>query len=365
MQAMRCSRLVSFAALCVATSGLVAQKPTVCFVGGAATATAGADGKILTYLQTRYTAANVTYKWATGLTNADILGYDAVVLSATADSSRYRGKVDLTRASVVNLEEAVAANDRPGQFAVTNRFKHLNLLDAKIVISTTHPITAGLPLKTPLPLYTGQNHMWWSIAPYPGGTKILAAQAGNAAYGFMSFIEAGGALLNSQKAPCRRVMFGMDNNTFANLSPVGLRLFGQAVDWAAKSCCAQSSNYGVGLKGTVSIPEIKLDVEPRFLKSVFVEVASSTGGNTTGAVLIGLRRANIPIFGGRLLTTADMAIGIAITKTGGKLPMVIPDLSALCGWPQHLRIYLQAIQIDVGVPQGLSFSPGLRVQLGH
>ena len=109
MQAMRCSRLVSFAALCVATSGLVAQKPTVCFVGGAATATAGADGKILTYLQTRYTAANVTYKWATGLTNADILGYDAVVLSATADSSRYRGKVDLTRASVVSIKAEILA----------------------------------------------------------------------------------------------------------------------------------------------------------------------------------------------------------------------------------------------------------------
>ena len=57
-------------------------------------------------------------------------------------SSSFSSKF-VTRASVVNLEEAVAANDRPGQFAVTNRFKHLNLLDAKIVINTTRLQSEG------------------------------------------------------------------------------------------------------------------------------------------------------------------------------------------------------------------------------
>jgi hypothetical protein len=33
-------------------------------------------------------------------------------------------------------------------------------------------------------------------------------------------------------APARRVMFFLDNETFPNLSPAGLKLFDAAVDWA-------------------------------------------------------------------------------------------------------------------------------------
>lgn len=361
-----------FTASLVCAAGLLAvsvasQSTTVLFVGGGATATSGADGAILSYLENRYAAANVTYVSSSGLTSETILGYDVVVLSATPLSNQYRGVVNLSQAPIVNLEEAMAA-DVPGQFAVTERLK-LSETNPQIIIPPTgHPITAGLPVNTPLPLFTGSSLMWWSTAPSAPSASVLATQSGGggSANGFMAIVDQGGTLMNGAPAACRRVMFGMDNATFAQLSPEGLQLFGQAVDWAAGACCAQSSNYGAGLMGTDSVPTIGFDVPPAFLTTATLQVSSSINSGTAGAMVVGPTAANLPVLGGSLLAGPVVVYGIAVPPSGYALPIRIPDRASLCagGSRAGLRLYLQAVLVDPGAVQGLSFTPGLRAQLG-
>ena len=112
-----------------------AQSPTTVLFVGNAGVTAGADAAILTYLNTRYGKANVTYldTEPNGITSSEVLGYDVVVLSSTPSSSRYRGILHNSPAPIVNMEEAVAGN-RGGEFSVTTGRLGDTAANHKIVI---------------------------------------------------------------------------------------------------------------------------------------------------------------------------------------------------------------------------------------
>ena len=350
------------------TGAASTQSPTtVLFVGDGRFA-AGADAAILTYLNTRYGKANVTYldTEPNGITSSAVLGYDVVVLSSTPFSGRYRNIVHDSPAPVVNMEEAMAGNNGPGEFALTMGRTKETEVDHSVVISTQHPITSGFPVNSTVKVCAGSAEVWWSTGTQASGAANLAADDDTATNMFVTCVEAGGDLLNNTKAPCRRVMFGMTDASFKFFTADGKKLFGQAIDWAAAGCCAQTSNYGQGLAGTKGVPTLTTDARPVYGTTVNVLMSNSSGVASIGLIVLSQTRISAPFLGGTLLTNPTF-LGYVSLPTGGlTLPAPIPDLSAMCPvLPRLLVFYAQVLQIDSAAPAGVSFSPGMRFEIGR
>jgi hypothetical protein len=81
---------------------------------------------------------------------------------------------------------------------------------------------------------------------------------------------------------------------------------------------------------------------------------------THGAVIVGTAETNLPTaLGGQLLVTPSWIIAFAVPQSAVSLPMDVCDAS-FCG----LSIYLQVMVFDPGAKQLVSFTPGLRLDLG-
>ncbi|CAB3763565.1 hypothetical protein BPA30113_01203 [Burkholderia paludis] len=71
-------------------------------------------------------------------------------------------------------------------------------------------------------------------ADEPGlGAIAIATVYGQPGKAAIFAYEKGATMDCEALAPASRVMFFLDNDTFANLSPAGIALFDAAVDWAA------------------------------------------------------------------------------------------------------------------------------------
>jgi hypothetical protein len=354
-------------------AGAVSAQTTVLFVGNAkawgSQANSG-DGATLTFLRSRYGTTNVTYldTEPNGITSSEVLGYDVVVLSSTPSSSRYRGILHNSPAPIVNMEEAVAGN-RGGEFSVTTGRLGDTAANHKIVIKTKHPITAGFAVNSTVQIMTGTlpgQQVWWCTGAQATGSVSLATDDTTATNLFLTYVEAGGTLLDTTKAPCRRVMFGFTDRSFNSFTAAGKKLFGQAVDWAAAGCCAQTSNYGQGLAGTNGIPTLTTNARPVYGTTVNILMSNSSGVASVGLIVLSQTRASVPFLGGTLLTNPTFLGYVTLPAGGLTLPAPIPDLSALCPVVPHLLVfYAQLLQIDSAAPAGVSFSPGMRLEIGR
>jgi hypothetical protein len=345
-----------------------AQSPTTVLFVGDARITAGADAAILTYLNTRYGKANVTYldTEPNGVTSSQVLGHDVVVLSSTPFSGRYRNILHNSPAPIVNFEEAVAGNNGAGEFAVTMGRTKETEVDHSIVITTKHAITNGFSVNSSVKICAGSAEVWWSTGMQATGAASLAADDDTATNMFVTYVEAGGNLLNNTKTPCRRVMFGLTDASFKFFTADGKKLFGQAVDWAAAGCCAQTSNYGQGLAGTNGIPTLTTNARPVYGTTVNILMSNSSGVASVGLIVLSQTRASVPFLGGTLLTNPTFLGYVTLPAGGLTLPAPIPDLSALCPVVPHLLVfYVQLLQIDSAAPAGVSFSPGMRLEIGR
>ena len=209
-----------------------AQGQTVLFIGGGAAATSGADGSVMSYLETRYGAANVSYLEDNDSMAGDETAFDVLIISATVSSSAVRGKFHDSAVPVLNWESVLTDNDQVGEFQVTTRLNESET-DHRMRISRAHEITAGFTVGQIVQLVSGSESVFWSVAPEAPGVIHLAEDDDNATNNFLSIVEQGGLLMGGGVAPARRVMFGLKSDTFGNLTGDGERLFGQAVDWAA------------------------------------------------------------------------------------------------------------------------------------
>lgn len=100
------------------------------------------------------------------------------------------------------------------------------------LVNAPHPMAAGLPAGV-VKVYDKQLGMNWG-KPGLGATTIatLYGQPDKVAvFGY----EKGATMDYEFLAPARRVMFFLDNETFANLTESGLKLFDAAVEWAIGS----------------------------------------------------------------------------------------------------------------------------------
>lgn len=338
---------------------------TVIFLG----AGFGGDLAIQTYLEGRYGKTNVTFQTTepVGTVKAStILGFDVAVLSSTPSSARYRNILHDSSTPIVNLEEAVADNVPAGEFSVTTgRTKETELAAHALTIRAAHPITAGFAVNQKVTITTGVAEVWWSTGVQAAGAVSVATDDDTATNLFLTYVDVGGTLLNTQKAICRRVMFGLTDNSFNFFTADGKKLFGQAVDWAADGCCAQRNNYGTGFAGTRGIPTITTSGRPVFGSTINMTVSNSLGAVTQGLLLVGQQPISVPLLGGTLLVNPLFEAYVPVPINGFTFGFSIPDLSALCGVaPKSLRYYAQFLQLDRGATWGASFTPGLRLKFG-
>jgi hypothetical protein len=128
------------------------------------------------------------------------------------------------------------------------------------------------------------------------------------------------------------------------------------------ACDASWSNYGAGWPGTLGVPTLTSSAPPDFGSTITISLSDSTGAGTTGVMMIGVARANLPSGkDGTILVSPLFIIGVPVPAGGlplsGTLPAYDPNL---CG----VAVDLQAIELDAGASKGLSFTQGLELILG-
>lgn len=156
-------------------------------------------------------------------------GFDLVVLSSTVAAK------DLAagwRQSPVPL--LLWENDALDDLAMTGKRHDVDFGEAAKeryvwIVNAPHPMAAGLPAGV-TNVYVKQAGMSWGK---PGlGAATIATLYGEPEKAAIFGYEKGATMDYESLAPARRVMFFLDNDTFANLSPAGLALFDAAIDWA-------------------------------------------------------------------------------------------------------------------------------------
>jgi hypothetical protein len=121
------------------------------------------------------------------------------------------------------------------------------------------------------------------------------------------------------------------------------------------------SNYGAGWPGTLGIPSFTSSANPSLGSTITLSIGNSLGANTTGFLAIGLTQASLSTaFGGTLLLLPISIVTIPIPAAGLSVPGAIPNDERLCG----LAVFLQVMEIDAGASKGVSFTPGLKLDLG-
>ena len=121
-------------------------------------------------------------------------------------------------------------------------------------------------------------------------------------------------------------------------------------------------NYGVGWSGTLGIPSFTAGSPPAINTSVSLTIGNSAGVATPGLILVGVSQAYLPTNkGGTLLV--DPLLFVPVTLPAGSLTISgsIRNDPSLCG----ISVDLQALELDAGASNGLSFTAGLDLLLGY
>jgi hypothetical protein len=121
------------------------------------------------------------------------------------------------------------------------------------------------------------------------------------------------------------------------------------------------SNYGIGLAGTLGVPTLALSADPEFGASPALLVGNSAGAWSVAFLVVGTARASLPIAGGTLLVLPGTIAAEGLPLAGLSLGFSVPYDATLFGF----ALDVQAIEIDAGASQGLSFSPGLELVFGQ
>ena len=222
---------------------------SVLFVGGNVKGTAGADEVAIALLEDKFGLDKVTVNSAANIAAGSEQAYDLLVTSSTPDSGDIRGKYIDSPVPVINWEEAVVDNGG-GEFGASSVRLSKSTETTQMALGN-HPIAAGLP--ETINLYNEGTSGESTSTPTLFGDDVTAV--GTAADGTVTAgnddevgvdvtgnamliaIEEGDTVdpdsgtLNGV-APARRVMMPFTDNTLANLSPDGLQLFLNALDWA-------------------------------------------------------------------------------------------------------------------------------------
>lgn len=124
---------------------------------------------------------------------------------------------------------------------------------------------------------------------------------------------------------------------------------------------ANWSRYGIGYPGGLGVPDLRAGAMPRLGSTVPITVENSSGMNTLGLLLVGASSDLLPTAaGGTLLVSPQEVRAVSIPASGLTLSAPIPSDAALCG----SAVFLQFLESDPAASHGISFSRGLRLNLG-
>jgi hypothetical protein len=95
--------------------------------------------------------------------------------------------------------------------------------------------------------------------------------------------------------------------------------------------------------------------------TITLNLGNSRGANTIAAVFLGLAQIDQPTnYDGHILVSPRSILLLALPSAGLPLSGGLPCDESFCG----VSIYLQALEVDAGASQGISFTRGLRLILG-
>lgn len=185
------------------------------------------DQKIKEHLEARGYAVTLYSQYAP-VSGAQ--GKDLVILSSTI-----RGRDMLGAYRNVTVPVLTWENDLYDDLSMTGKRAGVDYGTVEKsryvwLVNAPHALAGGLPAGT-VDIYQKQSTMSWGK---PGlGATTIATIYGEPEKAAIFGYEKGATMDYESLAPARRVSFFLDNETFTNLSPAGLRLFDAAVDWAS------------------------------------------------------------------------------------------------------------------------------------
>ena len=226
-------------------SSFPATQTTVLFLDANGTGTFGSDEVAVALLEDKFGLDKVTVQSAGATVTGDELAYDLLVLSSTPGSGDLRNKFIDSAVPIVNWEEAISDNGA-GEFGASIEVMTKSSTTTEMLLGD-HPIASGLP--ETITLYDGAigqtnstSLVFGELAVVGtavqgtgnGGLNIGGDVTGNA---MVIAIEAGdgvdpGTGTAGEVAPARRVILPWTDGSLANLTPDGLTLFSNALDWA-------------------------------------------------------------------------------------------------------------------------------------
>jgi WD40 repeat protein len=123
------------------------------------------------------------------------------------------------------------------------------------------------------------------------------------------------------------------------------------------------SNYGAGYPGTLGVPGFTARSNPALGASITLDVGNSQGRWAVGFLFAGLSQASIPTSAGGTLLVGQQILWLPVALMPFDLPLPgqVPGDPSLCG----VSVFLQTLELDPGAQYGLSFTPGLELDLGH
>ena len=125
---------------------------------------------------------------------------------------------------------------------------------------------------------------------------------------------------------------------------------------------ADWENYGFGHPGTLGVPGIALSDDPILGTSLDLLLDNSLGTNTIALLFVGFSEIQVPTSKDGTLFVLPWRIFIfPVPGAGLTLPFDLECDPTLTG----ISVYLQALEADPGASKGVSFTPGLRMDLGN
>jgi hypothetical protein len=220
------------AILLVAVCAGVTPAATILFHGSGVDPVDGADAAVMAHLQATYGEANVTYMQGDAAagdgSSAD--GFDAIVISSTLNSGTVRNKYEDAPQGLMNWEQALM-RQREGEFNMSVDGRTQGDQTQIQIVDDSHPLAAGL--SGTVTVASVANTMSYGVGEIGAGVSLVATSmdGDNAIFA----APAGAAILgdgspgNPATAAGARVMFFMEDNMFADLTPEGIALFDAAV----------------------------------------------------------------------------------------------------------------------------------------
>ena len=154
---------------------------------------------------------------------------DMIVISSSISAHKLEGKYRASPLPVVTWESyllphmGMSGMKENADFGTVEKNRYLWLVNAP------NPLSAGLPAGM-LNVYGRGASMNWGK---PGlGATIVATIAGEPDKVAEFAYEKGATMDYENIAPARRVFIFLDNTTFTNLNPAGIRLFDAAISWS-------------------------------------------------------------------------------------------------------------------------------------